>query len=238
MSPSAPYTVTESLAHGSRSTLYRAIRNADGRPVVLKVLDPQRSRPKDLERLKNEFEIGRLLDSAAVVKPLALETYQGMPALVLEDFGGRSLGELLGGTPMSMERFLPIAMAIVRAVSELHQAGIVHKDLKPDNILINPTSFEVKLADFGLASRVPREQPAARPPRLIEGSLPYLSSEQTGRMNRAIDHRSDLYALGVTFFQVVTGKLPFEANSWADGVLPTWPWRRRCPIPGCGRAST
>ncbi|MGK3985812.1 AAA family ATPase [Sorangium sp. So ce136] len=218
MSPSAPYTITESLAHGSRSTLYRAIRNADGCSVVLKVLDPQRSRPKDIERLKNEFEIGKLLDSAAVVKPLALETYQGMPALVLEDFGGRSLGELLGGTPMPMERLLPLAMAIVRAVSEIHQAGIVHKDLKPDNILVNPASFELKLADFGLASQVPREQPTAQPPRLIEGSLPYMSPEQTGRMNRAIDHRSDLYALGVTLFQMLTGKLPFEAKDPVEWV--------------------
>ncbi|WP_437821909.1 sensor histidine kinase [Sorangium sp. So ce1078] len=218
MSSSVPYTITESLAHGSRSILYRAIRNADGCPVVLKVLDPQRSRPKDLERLQNEFEIGRLLDSTAVVKPLALETCQGMPALVLEDFGGRSLGELLGGTPMPMDRFLPLAMAIARAVSEIHQAGIVHKDVKPENILVNPASFELKLADFGLASRLPREQPSAQPPRLIEGSLPYLSPEQTGRMNRAIDHRSDLYALGVTFFQMLTVKLPFEAKDPVEWV--------------------
>ncbi|XYH93660.1 AAA family ATPase [Sorangium sp. So ce1128] len=218
MSSSVPYTITESLAHGSRSTLYRAIRSADGCSVVLKVLDPQRSRPKDLERLKNEFEIGRLLDSTAVVKPLALETYQGMPALVLEDFGGRSLDELLGGTPMPMDRFLPLAMAIARAVSEIHQADIVHKDVKPENILVNPASLEVKLADFGLASRLPREQPSAQPPRLIEGSLPYLSPEQTGRMNRAIDHRSDLYALGVTFFQMLTGKLPFEAKDPVEWV--------------------
>jgi predicted ATPase/signal transduction histidine kinase/tRNA A-37 threonylcarbamoyl transferase component Bud32 len=218
MSSSVPYTITESLAHGSRSTLYRAIRSADGCSVVLKVLDPQRSRPKDLERLQNEFEIGRLLDSTAVVKPLALETYQGMPALVLEDFGGRSLGELLGGAPMPMDRFLPLAMAIARAVSEIHQAGIVHKDVKPENILVNPASFELKLADFGLASRLPREQPSAQPPRLIEGSLPYLSPEQTGRMNRAIDHRSDLYALGVTFFQMLTGELPFEAKDPVEWV--------------------
>ncbi|WP_437974225.1 ATP-binding sensor histidine kinase [Sorangium sp. So ce295] len=214
MSSSVSYTITESLAHGSRATLYRAIRSADGRSVVLKVLDPQRSRPKDLERLQNEFEIGRLLDSTAVVKPLALETYQGMPALVLEDFDGRSLGELLGGTPMPMDRFLPLAMAIARALSEIHRAGIVHKDVKPENILVNPATFELKLADFGLASRLPREQP----PRLIEGSLPYLSPEQTGRMNRAIDNRSDLYALGVTFFQMLTGELPFEAKDPVEWV--------------------
>ena len=218
MSPSAPYTITACLSQGSRYSLLRAFSNADGCPVVLKVLGPQRSRPKDLEQLKNEFEIGSQIDSAAVIKPLALETYQGMPALVLEDFGGQSLGELLGGTPMPVDRFLLLAIAIVTALLEIHRAGIVHKDIKPSNILVNPASIEVKLTDFGLASRLPREQATAQPARLIEGSLPYLSPEQTGRMNRAIDHRADLYALGVTFFQMLTGKLPFEANDPVEWV--------------------
>ena len=214
---SSPYAITESLAHGNRSAIYRAIRTVDGCPVMLKVLDPQRSGPKDVERLKNEFEVGRVLASAAVLKPLALETYQGMPALSFEDFGGRSLSALLG-KPLAIERFLPLAIAIANAVGEIHRAGFVHKDLKPDNILVGPASFEVKVIDLELASRLPRGQVAAAPPRLIEGSLPYLSPEQTGRMNRAIDQRSDLYALGVTFFQALTGKLPFEANDPLEWV--------------------
>jgi len=217
MSPSSPYTITESLSHGRGAVLFRAVRNADHRPVILKVLDARRSRPKDLERLKHEYEIGARIASPAAVKPLALETYQGMPALVFEDFGGQSLDRLLGA-PMAMERFLPLAIAIAGAVFDVHQAGIVHKDLKPDNILVNTASREVKLADFGLASSLPREHLPAQPPQLIEGSLPYLSPEQTGRTNRTIDNRADLYSLGVTFYQMLTGRLPFEAKDPVEWV--------------------
>jgi predicted ATPase/GAF domain-containing protein len=140
-----------------------------------------------------------------------------MPALVLEDFGGRSLEGLLGA-PMAMDIFLPLAIKISTAVANIHERGVVHKDLKPENILVDPTSSEVKVADFGLASRVPREQPPADPPRLIEGSLPYLSPEQTGWTNRAIDNRTDLYSLGVTFYQMLTGRLPFEAHDPVEWV--------------------
>ncbi|APR76031.1 Signal transduction histidine kinase CheA [Minicystis rosea] len=217
MSLSAPYTITELLSGGGRVTLYRAIRNADGCPVVLKVLDPRNSRPTDLEHIKHEYEIGRRFDKPTVVKSLALETYQGMPALVLEDFGGRSLSDLLGA-PMAVERFLPLAVEIAEAVCDIHQEGIVHKDLKPANILVNPTTGNVKLGDFGLASRSPREQPIAEPLRLIEGSLPYLSPEQTGRTTRVVDSRADLYALGVTFHQMLTGRLPFEAKDPMEWV--------------------
>ena len=122
MTPSSAYTITESLFHGSKAILYRAIRSADGRPVVLKVLDPRRSRPRDLERLKHEYEIGALLTTPAVVKPLALDTYQGMPALVLEDFGGEPLDSLLGA-PMALGRFLRLAVRIAGAVADVHQQG-------------------------------------------------------------------------------------------------------------------
>jgi predicted ATPase/signal transduction histidine kinase/ActR/RegA family two-component response regulator len=215
--PSAAYDITESLSHGSRWTVYRAIRSSDCCPVVLKVLDAQRSGPNDLERLKNELEVCEILDSAAVIKALALDSHAGMPALVLEDFHGRFLSELVG-TPMPIDRFLSLAIAIAKAVAEVHRAGFVHRDLKPDNILVSPAAAEVKLAELGLASRLPREQPAASAPALIEGSFPYLSPEQTGRTNRAIDQRSDLYALGVTFFQMLTGKLPFEAKDPVEWI--------------------
>ncbi|XYI00972.1 AAA family ATPase [Sorangium sp. So ce1128] len=213
----SPYTIIKPLSLDGRAVVYRAVRSADRCPVILKVLDPRRSRPKDLERLKHEYELGQLLDSRAVVKPLALETYQGMPALILEDFGGQSLDRLLG-TPMGVERFLPLAIRIAAAVTDVHQQDIIHKDLKPDNILVNPASGEVRITDFGVASRLPREQQRAQPPRLIEGSLPYLSPEQTGRTSRAIDNRTDLYSLGVTFYQMLTGRPPFEARDPVEWV--------------------
>src|SRR3990172_7147848 len=133
------------------------------------------------------------------------------------DLGGQPL-DLLLGAPMSLERFLDLAVRIAAAVSDLHADGLVHRDLKPANILVNPTTLEVRLADFGLATRLPRERQVARPPQLVEGTLPYMSPEQTGRMNRALDSRTDLYSLGVTFYQMLTGRLPFEARDPLEGI--------------------
>lgn len=204
------YVATETLYQDDRTIVCRAVRDADGRTVLLKALHPRGGHPRAVERLRNEYEIGRTLDIRAIVRPLALETYRGMPTLVLEDFGGHPL-TLLVGKPMAVGPFLDIAVRIAAAVEDVHREGIVHKDLKPDNILVDAVSREVKIADFGLATRLPREQPAATP-QLIEGSLPYMSPEQTGRMNRAIDSRSDLYSLGVTFHELLTGRLPFEGG--------------------------
>ena len=205
------YTVIETLHRGRCATLFRAFRGGDRRPVILKVLDPQRCREHDRERLRHEYEIGASLDVPAIVRPLALGTYQGMPALVLEDFGGQPL-DLLLGEPMPVERFLDLAIRIAGAVADLHRHGVTHKNLKPQNILVHPTTSEVRIADLGLATRHSREQLVGEPPQFIEGSLPYLSPEQTGRINRALDSRTDLYSLGVVFFQMLTGRFPFEAR--------------------------
>ncbi|MDI3289730.1 AAA family ATPase [Polyangium sp. 15x6] len=210
MKDASPFAITGTLHEGRGTVLLRGVRTADDLPVILKVLDPRRSRPRDLERLKREYEIGRQLDLPAIVRPLALETHEGMPALVLEDFGGQSLDHFLGA-PLPIERFLDLAVRIAAAVGALHRRGIIHKDLKPQNILVNVSTGQVKLADFGLAVCPSRERQASLRPSLIEGSLPYLAPEQTGRMNRAIDSRADLYALGVTFYEMLTGRLPFEA---------------------------
>jgi predicted ATPase/signal transduction histidine kinase/tRNA A-37 threonylcarbamoyl transferase component Bud32 len=182
--------------------------------VVLKVLDPKHSRPRDVDRLRNEFELGPALKGLAVIEPLALSSFQGLPALELEDFHGDSLDRLVG-QPMPIDAFLRLAAQVAAAVADVHGRGLIHKDLKPGNILFNRDTGEVRIADFCIASRIPREQTTARPARLIEGTLPYVSPEQTGRMNRSIDSRSDLYSLGVTFYQLLTGRLPFEA---ADAI--------------------
>ncbi|WP_437718246.1 protein kinase [Sorangium sp. So ce448] len=180
MTPAARYTILETLSGEGRAVVHRARRDADGHPVILKVLDPRRSGPKELEQLRREYELGTLFDTPAVVRPLALATYQGMHALVLVDEGADSLDGLLG-EPMPMDRFLPVAIRIAGAVAEIHGKDVIHKDLKPQNILVSPASGEVKITDFGLASRLPREHRPTQPARLIEGSLPYLAPEQTGR---------------------------------------------------------
>jgi predicted ATPase/signal transduction histidine kinase/tRNA A-37 threonylcarbamoyl transferase component Bud32 len=200
----------ERLQTGPRAAVYRAVRVIDGKALVLKVLDPRYSRPRDVDRLRNEYELGRMLKGLSVVEPLALSSFGGLPALELEDFQDGSLERFLG-RPMPLDTFLGLAARVASVVADIHARGLIHKDLKPSNILLNAAG-EVRIADFCIASRIAREQTTTRPVRLIEGSLPYVSPEQTGRMNRSIDSRSDLYSLGVTFYQLVTGRLPFEAT--------------------------
>jgi predicted ATPase/signal transduction histidine kinase len=209
------YTTRDILRMSEKAVLYRGTRTCDGQPVVIKVLAAQH-RPQQRERLKNDYELGRMLDLPVVVKPVALDTYQGLPALVMEDFGGVSLDGALGA-PMEPGRFLRLAVRIAAAVADIHQRNVVHKDLKPENILLHPETGEVKIADFEIASTLPCQRQAAGV-RLIEGSLPYMSPEQTGWTNRALDQRSDLYSLGVTFYQLLTGRLPFHATDPLEWV--------------------
>src|SRR5262249_11601143 len=130
--------------------------------------------------------------------------------LILEDPGGEPLEHLIG-PPMEIESFLRLAIAIAGAVGNVHKRGFVHKDVKPANILVNCPDGRVRLTGFGIASRLPRERQKPEPPELVAGTLAYMVPEQTGRINRSIDSRSDLYALGVTFYQSITGSLPFTA---------------------------
>ena len=146
----------------------------------------------------------------SAARPLALVREHGRTMLLLEDPGGEPLDRLLG-RPMEMGGFLHLATGISAALRQLHERGLIHKDIKPANILVNRTTGEVWLTGFGIASRLPRERQSPEPPEFIAGTLAYMAPEQTGRMNRSIDSRSDLYALGVTLYQMLTGSLPFTA---------------------------
>jgi PAS domain S-box-containing protein len=166
--------------------------------------------PATLDRLVHEYAFRDELDSAWAVRPLELERSHHQTVLVLEDPGGELLGGLLG-SPMEVERFLRIAIGVTTALGKVHAQGLVHKDIKPAHILVNEARREVRLTGFGIASRLPRERQAPAPPEFIAGTLPYMAPEQTGRMNRSIDSRSDLYSLGVAFYEMLTGELPFTA---------------------------
>ena len=187
------------------------MRKADGHKVVLRVLDGNDPVAGKIERLKHELDLRSTLHGLAAIEPLALSTLDGVPALELEDFLGEPLDRLVTG-PLPVEEFLPLAISVAAAVGDVHSRGLVHKDLNPGSILFDPKSRRVKIANFGAASRVAREQTAAGPERLLEESLPYVSPELTGRMNRAVDSRSDLYSLGITYYQLLTGRLPFTAS--------------------------
>jgi PAS domain S-box-containing protein len=186
--------------------------HADGyRAAVLAVLPAaEHPTPATLDRLAREYGLKDELDGAWAVRPLELIREHGRIMLVLEDTCSEPLDRLLGA-PMEVGSFLRIAIAVAAALTQIHRRGLVHKDIKPANILLDRMTGEVKLTGFGIASRLPRERQAPAPPESIAGTLAYIAPEQTGRMNRSIDARSDLYALGVTLYQMLTGSLPFTA---------------------------
>src|SRR3954454_12620901 len=169
---------------------------------------PARAR---LDRLTHEYELKDELDGAWAVRPLALVRDAGRTVLVLDDLGGGEPLDRLLGAPMEVGHFLRLAIAIASALGKLHQRGLIHKDIKPANIVVDCADGHVRFTGFGIASRLSRERQAPEPPEIIAGTLAYMAPEQTGRMNRSIDARSDLYALGVTLYQMLTGVLPFTA---------------------------
>src|SRR3954454_8678684 len=176
---------------------------------------PARAR---LDRLTHEYELKDELDGAWAARPLALMRDAGRTVLVLDDLGGgEPLDRLLGG-PMEVGRFLRLAIAVTSALDKVHQRGLIHKDIKPANIVVDCADQHVRLTGFGIASRLSRERQAPEPPEAIAGTLAYMAPEQTGRMNRSIDARSDLYAVGVTLYQMLTGALPLTAANPLEWV--------------------
>lgn len=173
--------------------------------------------PAILDRLAHEFGLKDELDAAWAVRPIELKRDSGRPMLVLEDPGGEPLERLLG-SPLGVERFLTLAIGITASLGKVHRAGIIHKDIKPANIVVGSADGNVRLTGFGIASRLSRERQAPEPPEIIAGTLAYMAPEQTGRMNRSIDSRSDLYSLGVTLYEMLTGKLPFAATDPIEWV--------------------
>ena len=206
-------------------------------PALFLVPATEYPTPSRLDQFRHEFELRDELDRTWAVRPLELVRESGRTLLVLDDPGGEPLERLLD-MPMEVGAFLRLAVGIAAALGKLHQRGLVHKDIKPGNILVNDATGEVHLTGFGIASRLRRERQSPHLPETIVGTLAYMAPEQTGRMNRSIDSRSDLYALGVTFYQMLTGVLPFAAADpmeWVHCHLarrPALPAARCREIPG------
>jgi PAS domain S-box-containing protein len=223
---------------GERIFCRRWRDGADGdQNAVLAVLPAaEHPTPGSLNHLTHEYELKGDLDDAWAVRPLELVRERGRTLLVLKDPGGEPLHRLLG-PPMEIKRFLRLAAALSAALGRFHQRGFVHKDIKPANFIVNSATAQVWLTGFGIASRLPRERQSPEPPEFIAGTLPYMAPEQTGRMNRSIDSRSDLYSLGVTFYEMLTGSLPFAASDAMEWVhchiarQPVPPGERRADVP-------
>ncbi|MEH1821250.1 MAG: AAA family ATPase [Nostoc sp.] len=212
------YRITEQLYSGSKTLVYRGIREEDKKSVVLKLMRNEYPTFVEIAQFRNQYIITKNLDIPGIVKTYSLENYRNSYVLVMEDFGGISLQdwrlEDKGKKEnwLSLNEFFPIAIKIASTLEKLHRDRIIHKDIKPANILINSTTDEIKLIDFSIATLLPREVQFLTNTNILEGTLAYISPEQTGRMNRGIDYRTDFYSLGITFFQLLTGKLPFTSK--------------------------
>jgi predicted ATPase/signal transduction histidine kinase len=229
------YGIGERIYTSTRTLVYRGWREADQTPVVIKLLKNSYPSVIELAQFRNQYSITKILNVPGVVRIYSLENCQNRPALILEDFGGISLKEYtafrrkglgeIGNQenssslhPDFLTEFLQIAIALADILADLYHHEIIHKDIKPANILINPTTKQVKIIDFSIASLLPRVNQLSTSPTVLEGTLAYLSPEQTGRMNRGIDYRTDFYSLGVTFYELLTGQLPFQSDDLMELV--------------------
>ncbi|MDB5056423.1 MAG: multi-sensor signal transduction multi-kinase [Bacilli bacterium] len=200
--------IHESVSH----IIYRGKDILAKRPVILKMLKTEYPLSADISKIKHEYEITRNLSIPGIVKILTITMFNNAPILVMEDFNGQSLKSYLNGQALDLSTFLSIALQLVETLGMLQQSQVIHKDLKSDNIIIHPETTEVKITDFSISTALSRETTSMFHLNQLEGTLGYISPEQTGRMNRAIDYRTDFYSLGVTFYEMLAGQLPFQSK--------------------------
>jgi predicted ATPase/signal transduction histidine kinase/DNA-binding NarL/FixJ family response regulator/tRNA A-37 threonylcarbamoyl transferase component Bud32 len=206
------YSLVEFLYEGVGAVTHRALRDSGGLTVIVKHLKADYPSIEDLTRLRHEYQVLQSLAVKGIGQPLALENSHNRPVLVLANFDGIPLRQFIPTPEISLSQFLTIATQLATTLAQLHQHQIIHKDIKPDTILIHSQTQDIQLIDLSSCSYLSSESQAASHPHLLEGTLAYMSPEQTGRMNRSIDYRSDFYALGATFYELLTGELPFTAT--------------------------
>ncbi len=206
------YQILTRIHDGRRSLLYQGRREIDNLPVIMKMLKNPTPTLAESLRFQQEYMTLRSLGSYGVVRAYALEFVQHAPVIIMEDFGGLSLDKCMQNKALDTKEFLELFIKIVQIVEDIHAQSIIHKDINPTNIVWNPATDQVKFIDFGISSHGGAEKPDLVLPDVFEGTLAYMSPEQTGRMNRAVDYRTDLYSLGVTFYELLTRQLPFTAK--------------------------
>ncbi len=218
MNKISEYKIIENIAQTDKSIIYRCLK--DNKNYILKVLKSSLPSPSEIARFKQEYDIIKKLDEDGIVGIFDIIEENNEFTLVQEDFNGISLKKYISSEDMpgrislqfDMRSFLEIAVKLSVTLGNIHRKNIIHKDIKPSNIIINPENFTVKITDFGIANEITHKNDEVYHPEIIEGTLPYISPEQTGRMNRSIDYRTDIYSLGITFYEMLAGKVPFDAK--------------------------
>ncbi|WP_224361734.1 trifunctional serine/threonine-protein kinase/ATP-binding protein/sensor histidine kinase [Hyalangium versicolor] len=219
------FTLLGAVRPTGSNILFHAVRNVDSLKGIIKTPMAVSPSPRERERYRREFGIlQRLRDVSGVPKAHSCELVFERPVLLLEEVEGTPLSEFIG-QPFEVARFLDVAISLASTLAEIHRHNVIHKDIKPSNIILLP-SGEARVIDFGTATLQQIEHVEAAPTNLIEGTLAYMSPEQTGRMNRTVDYRTDLYSLGVTFYELLTGTLPFrgrDALEWFHAHMAQLP---------------
>ncbi|MGD1909514.1 MAG: AAA family ATPase [Rivularia sp. (in: cyanobacteria)] len=205
------YEILEKIYESSNSVVYRGRREEDSRQSILKVLKQDVFYSIELTRYKQEYEITRNIEHQGIIKAYDLQNGNFL-VMVLEDFGGDSLKNLISQNKFSLVECLEIACQITDSLTQIHGAQVIHKDINPSNIVFNPVTRQLKIIDFGISTKLGSEHTLLSNPNTLEGTLPYISPEQTGRMNRYLDYRTDFYSLGVTLYELFTRELPFPAT--------------------------
>ncbi|HSH03256.1 MAG TPA: AAA family ATPase [Anaerolineae bacterium] len=203
------YQITTNIYQSTHSHIYRGHRLDDNLPVIFKQLRPLSPSPKAVARFRQEYEITRQFDHPNIIKVYDLIHTNNQWLMILEDFSATAVNHLIPPNGLPLATFFPLATQIAAILDHIHQQQLIHKDINPANIVWNQQTGTLKLIDFGISTQLSRQNVSFRNPDTLEGTLAYMSPEQTGRMNRAVDYRTDFYALGITFYQLLTGRLPF-----------------------------
>ncbi|MCP4135188.1 MAG: serine/threonine-protein kinase PknK, partial [bacterium] len=207
------YEILEKLDDTRKTSVFRGRKLPhDADTVIIKILNTGYSTVSEIARFKQEYEILRNLHIEGVRQTCDVVENDDEIALILEDFDAVSLQEYIRERKPELKEFLEIGITLSHILGELHKNNIVHKDIKPRNILINKKTRNLKIADFGIAAELTGEHEEIYDKKIVEGTLVYMSPEQTGRMNRAVDYRTDLYSLGITFYEMLTGTVPFKSK--------------------------
>ncbi|MEM7552813.1 MAG: AAA family ATPase [Cyanobacteria bacterium P01_A01_bin.84] len=204
------YQIIQKIYESANSLVYRGLFKPNNQPIILKILKENYPSPSELTRYKQEYEITRSLNADGVIKAYDLQRHKNSLVMFLEDFGGESLKLLMHDQrQFTLKEFLSIAIKITESLAAIHAANIIHKDINSSNIIYNPKTKQLKIIDFGISTRLSREIQTVGSIERLEGTLAYIAPEQTGRMNRGMDYRSDFYSLGATFYELLTNQLPF-----------------------------
>ncbi|MDP4180018.1 MAG: AAA family ATPase [Bacillota bacterium] len=206
------YKIKEEIFRGENSTIFRGIRDADNCSVIVKLLNKEYPSPKELSAFIREYEIMDKLTGNGIIKAYAILKYNNSLSIIMEDIGGESVYSVLQSSKADIFEKFKLAIQMTRSLVQLHQKNIIHKNVNPANFIWNYKTNQVKIIDFGISAELIREAPQCVNLDILEGSLDYISPEQTGRINRPVDYRTDLYSLGVTFYELFTGQLPFKGN--------------------------